>query len=183
MWKVLLGMSLLVFSFGVFAQVNTNGLTAAQTAELVIQAEKMKNATADPDAIVEVADKWINVGERFGKMMGGAAKEVGMAANDFLQTPVGLLTAGVIVFNYIGGPVIHVTVGMTVFFTILFVLLYMQRRAGKIDITYSPDKRTWYGTRQIDKYVRHDIDSDVAGWLMIGHLLNVIASMWIIFSW
>lgn len=183
MWKMLLGMLLLVSSFGAFAQVNTNGLTAAQTAELVIQAEKMKNATADPDAIAEVADKWINVGERFGKMMGGAAREVGMAANDFLQTPVGMLTAGVIVFNYIGSPIIHVTVGMTIFFTLFFCLIYLQRQGRRIEITYSPDKRTWYGTRQIDNYVRHDIKDDVVVWLMIGHLVNLVVSTWIIFSW
>lgn len=177
-------MLLALVTMPVFAavQVDTSGLTDAQKATLVQQAEQMKAEVQSPEGVAETVDKWVNVGERFGKMMGGAAKEVGMAANDFLQTPVGMLTAGLIIFNYVGGPIIHVTLGLLIFFTGIVILLYFQRKASKFVIKYDVTKPRWYGYA-IESKTRDRLDGEIGAWLSVGYALVFIVSIWTMFAW
>jgi len=118
--KFLFAVVMSLFCVSAFAgiTVNTDGLTDLQKAEIAKTVEQLKaNASStalQPEKVAEVAEKWANIGEQFGKMIGSAAKEVGVAANEFLQTPVGILTATVIVFHYMGSPIIHVTVGLLI---------------------------------------------------------------------
>lgn len=110
--KNLIAVVMCMFAFPAFAAINnidTNGLTEAQKAQLVQQAEQMKNAT--PLDTANKVDQWVNIGEKIGKMLGGAAKEVGIAVNEFVQTPVGKMTAVLIVWNYMGSMIVHVLSG------------------------------------------------------------------------
>ena len=175
----------LMFSVSAFAavEVDTRGLSDTQKAELVKAAEAMKKDTT-PLNNVDAVDKWVNVGERLGKMMGGAAKEIGVAANDFVQTPVGLMTTGLIVWNYMGGMIVHVVSGWA-FLIITFSLLFIySRRLRKVKITYDKENgRNWLGKYPVLSKEVSAIDSDEFGILMLGYAVCIVISVWIMFSW
>lgn len=54
------------------------------------------------EAAVDVAAKWAELGKSIGVGMVSAAKEIGVAANQFIQTDVGKITAAVIIWKFMG---------------------------------------------------------------------------------
>lgn len=42
---------------------------------------------------------WTDLGQNIGRATVGAAKEVGMAANEFSQTPLGIVTTSIVVYK------------------------------------------------------------------------------------
>lgn len=60
-----------------------------QIATTVDQAKVMPIVTEEN---VEKVERWVNVGTNIGKGLAGAAKELGVAVNDFSQTGVGQWT-------------------------------------------------------------------------------------------
>lgn len=86
------------------------GLTDLQCSELIVQAEKMKNVDYASEA-----NKWIETGSKIGLGITGAAKEIGVATNELVQTPIGKLTAGVLVYKFIGRDLVKTFLG-TFFF-------------------------------------------------------------------
>ena len=176
----------LFLSFNVVAQVNVNtsGLTDVQKAELIKVAEQMRKQQESPEAIVEKVDKWVDVGERFGKMMGGAAKEVGIAVNDFVKTPVGMMTAGLIVWNYMGNMIVHVTVGLMILFTTFSLLAWYSRRLRIVEITYDKEAgRNWLDRYPVLKKEVSQIDSDSFGALLFAYAVCLVVSLITIFAW
>jgi hypothetical protein len=180
-----------LFTIPTFAavEVDTRGLTDAQKATLVQQAEQMKNDTkavvSDPGKVAEVAEKWANIGERFGKMLGSAAKELGIAANDFLKTPVGMMTATVIVFHYMGGPIIHLSVGLLLMIVGLSLMTWIARSSVTTTIVYDETKRKWFGLGgfPVKTLTRGKLSDDIGPWILIGYLLTFIVSIWTMFAW
>jgi hypothetical protein len=179
-----------IATFPVFAsvEVDTRGLSDSQKATLVQQVEQMKQQ--DPYQIVpgagkvaDVADKWVNIGERFGKMFGGAAKEIGMATNDFLKTPVGMMTAGVIIFNYVGSPIIHVVLGLLILFIGLAITLYFQSTATKLVIKYDNTSKTWWGGYNVLEKNRDQLNVEYAVGLWISYFVIFVVSIWVMFAW
>ena len=133
----------LLFSAASMAQttidIDTHGLTNEQKAELVKQVEQMKSAANAIDANIPTVaqiDQWANVGEHIGKMMGGAAKEVGVAVNDFVKTPVGVMTAGLIIWSYMGSMIVHVVSGWAMLIIMFGILTYIVKINKHYDITY-----------------------------------------------
>lgn len=178
----------LMFSVGANAavEVNTAGLTDSQKAELVKQAEAMKNTVkADGKlASAEAVDKWVNVGERLGKMMGGAAKEVGLAVNDFVKTPVGQMTAFLVVWNYMGSMIVHVAGGLLIFFTTFGLLTWYSYRLREVKIVYDKDSgKNWLGNYPVLKKETSAISDDDFTVLMFGYLVSLVVSILIVFTW
>lgn len=184
--KKLIAIAAMALSLSAFAavEVNTSGLTDAQKAELIKQAEAMKSTSKPEAQLVEKVDKWVDVGEKVGKMMGGAAKEVGIAVNDFVKTPVGLMTAGIILWNYMGGMLVHVVSG-AIFFVVSFSLLtYTMRRCSPTKITYDKEAgKNWLGRYAVLKVERDGLsESDQVG-LLFGYAVATIITCFITFSW
>ena len=71
------------------------------------------------------ANQWADAAKGFGQALGTAAKELGIAANDFLNSPAGYLLAGILIFNYAGGAVIGLP--FTIFS--MFFWWYITRRS------------------------------------------------------
>lgn len=183
--KKLFAVMLFAFSVSVMAavEVDTRGLTDTQKAELVKQAEAMKQAAESPVAIEDKAEKWVNIGKQFGEMVGGAAKEIGIAANEFLKTPVGIMTAGLIVFHYAGGPIIHVALGTLILFVGIAVLSFCNRRWTGWKIEYDETKTNWFGNHPIKSKTRERTDGDTTTGILLGYLLILVVSVWTMFSW
>lgn len=163
-------------------EINTSGLTESQKAQLVQQAEQMKKAT--PLETFEKVDKWVDTGERIGKMMGGAAKEVGIAVNDFVKTPVGQMTAFLIIWNYMGSMLVHVVGGFTILFITFGLLTWYSGRLREVKITYDREAgKNWLGRYPILKREVTAMESDSWGFLLFGYAVALAVSLVAIFSW
>ncbi len=136
-------------------------LTAAQQAQIV---QSIADAQTKESEVIDTVDKWVNVGERIGKMVGGAAREVGVAANEFIQTDVGKMTAAMIIWNYMGADVVDVlvhVVGGSMFIVIgLTWIFIVMRRSSPTQVTYSTTEKNWFGNYVIVKKERDDLTSD-----------------------
>ena len=97
-----------------------NNLTEAQKLQIAQQINELStengvvNTVADNMPLVtpEKVDEWVVLGEKFGMMLGGAAKELGIAANEFATSPLGMVTMGVIIWNYAGDDLYGFILGM-----------------------------------------------------------------------
>lgn len=188
--KKLLLAALLMFSMSAHAaiDVNTAGLTPSQKADLVKMAEQMREQQASPviaksEDIADTVGKWANVGEQFGKMIGGAAKEVGIAVNEFLKTPVGIMTAGLIIFNYVGGPIIHVTLGLLIFAVGMTLVTWFIRRSTAMKVEYDLTKTNWFGNHPVKSEVRDELTEAQLVIISFGYLITLAVSIWTMFAW
>ncbi len=120
----LIGLLLAVTCAYSFADVNTYGLTDMQKAELALQAEKMKNpapgtVTQASDVALDATKKWAEAGKGLAVGIVAAAKEAGVAVNEFAATPVGKITTAIIVWKMLGKDILDIFLG----FFFLLVLL------------------------------------------------------------
>lgn len=185
MKKLLMVLLMIPMMAHAVVEVNTRGLTESQKAELVKQAELMKQEAAGPvDDPADRVDKWVNVGERVGKMLGGAAKEVGVAVNQFVTTPVGMMTAALIVWHYMGSMIIHVISGWVVLIISVMMITYVYRRSTKQVITYDVEAgRNWLGNYPIQSITRPAMEDGEQAGFLVAYFLAASASVLIMFSW
>ncbi len=104
----------------------TRGLSSDKTATLL---ESCRTGASVPSTITKMADpdtasKWSQAAKGFAEALGIAAKELGIAANDFLDSPAGYLLAAILLFNYAGGAIVGFPFTI---FTLLF-WWYINRR-------------------------------------------------------
>lgn len=104
---------MLALSMSAFAEVSmTEGLTKEQVAELAATAAKMKATPVNVSATVrKEAEAWGELGGNVGKAMVGAAKEIGIAANDFASTGLGKVVTAIVVYKLVGYAMIKLLVG------------------------------------------------------------------------
>jgi hypothetical protein len=189
MKKLLLALALMVSVTAHAAiDVNTRGLTESQKADLVRMADTMRaqQPTTTIEKSEDLADtvgKWANVGEQFGKMIGGAAKEVGIAVNEFIKTPVGIMTAGLIIFNYIGGPIIHVTLGLLLFTVGMSLVTWFIFKCTKMTVEYDTSKTNLFGNHPVKSKTRSELDEGHTIVVCFGYLITLTISIWTMFAW
>lgn len=153
------------------AQAGFNKLTEQQKAEILKQ---VADASANSDVTTAVAsvtptkvDEWVTIGERVGKIMGGAAREVGIAVNDFVKTPVGQLTMFLIVWKVMGGMLIHLLGGIIVFASGWTFTYLLYRRLSETKIKYHPEAKDWLGRPKVVEVYREALGADSA-WGVFG---------------
>lgn len=111
-------------------------LSATDQAKIVAQVEGMARQANSVDT-PEKVEAWVNVGTNIGKGLVGAARELGVAANEFAATPLGMLTMALIVWHFLGGMVVHVIGGFTIWivgFAFTYVLMRRQTRKIEFDL-------------------------------------------------
>ena len=152
--------------------VNSAGfskLTEAEKAEVIkIVADKASSKDSSvPVALAEDrVEKWVKIGSNIGQGLAGAAKEVGVAVNDFSQTPVGQLTMLLIVWHMIGAQLVHVFGGIMIWIVGIAIIRHMVARAYPSKITYSKEVKNIFGNYVIEKVEPMEIDGgSAAGWL------------------
>lgn len=112
-----------------YLDIDVGSLSETQKAEMMMQVAKMKEAAKT--AVVPNIEKVREYSELVTAIGGGVketAKELGIAANDFVKTPVGMLTAGLIAWNYIGRTILGVVVGGVWFLVMIPGWVYFYRR-------------------------------------------------------
>ena len=129
-------------------RVTFDGLTDEQAQQVRIQIEQLRAETLaeqrktpakqEVPPAVEQAAKWAELGKNIGVGLGAAAKEVGLAVNDFAKTDVGKVTTFVIVYKLVGKDVLVVSFGILVLLIGITVAVVMYRTGTKTITTYAP---------------------------------------------
>lgn len=84
----------------------------------------------------EEASEWSSAAKEFAGAIGIAAKELGVAVNDFLDSPAGILLAVILILNYGGGLVIGLPVTFASF--AFMGWLYHRILTGKVEYQMVP---------------------------------------------
>lgn len=71
-------------------------LTASQVLD------QLSNKAPENVSRAEQADEWVTLAERLGKALSSLAREAGVALNEFVKTPVGVITITVLLWKTIG---------------------------------------------------------------------------------
>ena len=116
----------------------TRGKTSTQI-ETILQSCR-EDGGVTTALTVDNAKEWSEIAQSFTSAAGTAAKELGVATNDFLNSPAGYLLAAVLVFNYGGGLVI---IGIPFFFLSVFMFYYAWRLAYTESVTYTETPVLW----------------------------------------
>lgn len=150
--------------------VNSAGfsrLSEAEKAEVIkMVADKASQKDVMPTMTEDKVEKWVKIGSNIGQGLAGAAKEVGVAVNDFATTPVGQLTMMLIVWHMIGAQLIHVFGGIMIWIVGIAIIRHMVARAYPSKITYSKEVKNFFGNYVVEKSEPIAIDDgSAAGWL------------------
>ena len=194
--KRFLAVALMALSFGAFASTDSsavreagwNNLTELQKAEITKQvATQAETNKANPTSVASVlpdakkVDDWVNVGQHIGQMMGGAAKEVGVAVNDFGKTPVGQWTMFLIVWKVLGATLMHVIGGFLVLIVGGIVMSAIYRRATNTTIEYNPEKTNWLGNHPVLTVERACLSDSDAWFIFMGSGAFTVAAILVAF--
>jgi len=147
----------------------------AQVQKMVadLEAKKPDNISATARAETE---KWVELGGNMGKAAVGAAKELGMAANEFVATPLGRVTMGVVIYKVIGKDIIGMIVGgcIVVFFLTMAVVLLRMKKYTNATYEYKP---VLFGLRQRQFVMSGSIDNEWAVGYMIASFVCIVIGL------
>ena len=129
----------------------------------------------------ETVKEYVAVGKMIGEAFASCAKEIGVAVNDFVQTPVGKITGFLIVYKIIGRDILHFAVGFLFLCTFIPIYIYMLRRfVFKPKVEYGPG--WWiFRSKKVTYTGNWDGDGGVAFAWFFGLLLIICISqiiMW-----
>lgn len=141
---------------------NINDLDASTAQELIVQCEQKKLLAAQeasnsvvsitkPDGTIstEKLSEWGKIAQEFAKALGIAAKEMGIAIDDFLGTTAGKLTAIIIIYHVMGEAILGIFLGIP----LMFVSWYVGYKLFKfISVKDYEQKtvRTWRGEKIVN---------------------------------
>jgi hypothetical protein len=180
---------MLMFTLPAFAGIQSNqldnagwrNLSEAQKAAVMKQVAETAAQGSGSVNTTNVSE-WVDVGERIGKMIGGVAKEVGVAVNDFVKTPVGKMAMVVIVWHFMGNVIIHVLGGGVVLVVGLSFILYMLRRVRGVTYQYSPDKTDIFRRARLMRVEREPLHENYAAGYTAAAALVLAVSLFTAFS-
>ncbi len=134
-----------LFSLNVFAAnsntIDLSKLTPEQVAQINKQVAEMASTPTNVSATVrKEAEAWGELGSNMGKAMVGAAKEVGVAANEFSQTSLGKIVVFLAAYKIVGQDVLGVFFGtlILVFGYSLAMWVFTTKRWSKVSYEYEP---------------------------------------------
>lgn len=151
------------------------GLTDEQKALLAAEAAKM--VTENPTGKFSTTkakefQQWVDLGTAIGSGLASTAKELGIAANDFVKTPVGKLTAGLIVWHFVGSSAIHLVFGSLWLLLVgsFWYSLY-RRTAFKVTVTDYETGKGPNGAKRTTIRSNVDLTEGQSGTFIVGGLI------------
>lgn len=171
--------------------IDVSKLTDEQKAQLMSQAVKLQNEQPAIDAanmsetVRTEASKWADLGSNVGKAAVSAAKELGVAANDFVQTPLGKVTMGIVIFKVIGNALIHLVLGGFLILFFLTVGVWLCARKKYSTAEYETVPRVFgNGTKRVIKSFKTNTDLTVSHYVAAGMIgiVGVGLGIWTIFA-
>jgi len=144
---ILAALALCFFATPVLADLDTSGLTAQQVADLKAeiaqtQADNAKRPVdAKPVLSPDNISEYAKLGRDIGSGLASTAREIGVATNEFAQTPVGHLAMMLIVYKLIGRDLVHYVGGIIWFaITIPIWIIFFRRMYlyKSVEVKYDP---------------------------------------------
>lgn len=173
---MLLSFSAYAIDYGDVKDAGFDKLTVEQKSEILKLVSSQSNAPTTGNKAVQVADSWLNIGERIGRGFSAAAKELGVAVNEFATTPVGKLTIVLIVWNLMGGMVIHVIGAVFFLFTGMLCILFWLKQHRTITRIYSGDKVDIFGRARLEKMTISSVHEErLNGAMIVGILVFAVS--------
>lgn len=162
---LILASALLLASAHAQTTVDVSKLTPEQQAAVKKSIDSMKGEPNISQTAREETEKWVELGGNMGKAAVGAAKELGMAANEFVATPIGRVTMGVVVYKVIGKDVLKTITGFCVLVVFLCLAVWFAKRKHYSSIEYEY-KPVFFGLYNKQVIKSGEIDQDWS----VGHL-------------
>ena len=118
---------------------------------------------AVPDA--EEVNEWAGVAKGFAEAVGILAQKLGVAVNDFLRSPAGIILALILIVKHAGG----VIIGIPFVIFSIFVFCYVLRRLTTGVTTYESVPLFWGALTMRRKATveRKEVNGDASGVLLI----------------
>lgn len=188
--SIMLAVSMVGVSLANETTIATQGtLSESQKADLAAQAAKMvadnaneKVAPEAPGKTAAVVKQWAEIGTAIGTGLAASAKELGIAANEFAQTPVGKFTVFLIAWHFIGGTILHVFFALLWFFTTLIVFVWLYRRASIArTVTYYDKGEGPNGARKVVKVEPRSVGDNLGSIITVGAIVAVL--IFVIMLW
>lgn len=164
MKKILVALSLFL-SLNAFASiqnttVDLSKLTPEQRQIITQQVNDLSTTPTNISASVrKEAEAWGDLGANMGKAMVSAAKEVGVAANEFSQTSLGRVVVFMVAYKIVGHDILGVLFGslILVFGYGLAIWVLLTKRWSKVKYEYEP---VLWGLYKKARIVEFETDSD-----------------------
>ena len=160
-------------------------LTERQKTELVSRAATMQAANAyntHNDDSFQKVDKYSDIAVKLMKGLANGAKEVGIAANEFLQTPAGKWTLAIIVYKTMGSDLILFGTAMLIFISGFTFIIYLSRRLCKTTITYNTEIKNIFGNHPKIEVVKTPLTGDNICLLTICSFLILFCTCIVLFN-
>ena len=151
-------------------------------ANKVVETDKNKISTNDLNNPAKL-NEWVDLGKNIGLAFNGAAKELGIAVNDFVNTPVGMITMILIIWHFIGGMILHFVGSILVLVVGLGFVRWHYRTQVEMVEEYSLDKTNIFGNARLVSLTEPSPDNDWKVWYMIIGVITIIGSLVVAFTY
>ena len=174
--KTLLFALLLHGSIAVAQTVNIGSLPPDEQAAI-------KEAIAQQNSPMGVSSKlrteamlWGDLGTNMGRATVAAAREMGIAVNEFVATPLGKITMALVVYKVIGKEVLGVFFGSIILLVGMLTTIYFLRKKNYISVEYSYHPVLWGLTQRriIEKF---QLDNEWDGIYYLCAAVSAFASL------
>lgn len=173
MKKILVALSLFL-SLNAFAasqntSIDLSKLTAEQRQAITQQVNDLSAQPTNISATVrKEAEAWGELGANMGKAMVGAAREVGVAANEFSQTSLGKVVVFMVGYKIVGRDMLGVLFGVLIlmFGYSLAIWIFTTKRWSTVKYEYDPVLWGMYKKARIVEI--HTVSDTVTGKLLAG---------------
>lgn len=165
--SLMLSFNALALDTNSVASAGFENLTEKQKAvilhDVAKQAESNLASNGKPisaDTAAKQTNELLNIGERIGKGFAGAAKELGVAANDFAKTDVGKWVVFLLIWHFFGNMAVHIFFGLTFLVLGVWFVYHLSQRFVPTCVEYNKDVRNVFGNHPKIKVERPALSSD-----------------------
>ena len=192
MKQMFVALMMVVMSSMAFAgervSIDTSKLTAEQKEQL---GKMVVQDSPKTDGELDMLEKAARFGQIIGSGIGAAARELGIAVNEFSQTTPGRVAMLILIWKYMGDAILGVTVGIPVLVLGMWVGWKMVHRGRQRNYTreyvYVPVLWGLFNRRKLAKevYNRNSESSESDDWMQtIGYfcmIMSVVVGLNIVF--
>jgi hypothetical protein len=141
--------------------LDVSKLTPEQIEKIKSQVSDMSKEPTNISANVrKEAEAWGELGANMGKAMVGAAREVGVASNEFASTSLGKVVVAIVAYKVIGKDILGVIVGSFILIIGYSLSIWFLTTLRWSDVTYEYSPTLW-GMYNKQRVVKSHTDSDI----------------------
>ena len=191
MKKILFAIAM-ILSVSAFAEIDFRQIDAAGFNKLtdvqklaVIKSVAEQAAVAQApmsEATIDKIDRWSQVGANLGKGLAATAKELGVAVNDFANTPIGKVATFLIIWHIMGSAIVHIVGAIGIWIFGVVAIRYVVSWTYPTRITYDETKTNKFGNYPVKAVDRQGFGGEMAFGVMIAYAVVAGAGAVMLFT-